>query len=266
MSAEVWYSMNYRTSAAIITAVKIETQSVHRLYDNWDRIILPGDEQEYYAGSFTSKAGQRQTLITAQQNTMGMTAAAFLASKIINAFHPEYLIMCGIAAGLGSEADHLYGDVMIPDVVWDYTSGKFTVPEKPSIVFGNIGFQPRPTCLSLDASVLAVVKSLQGKTDFTLHIGPMACGSAVIAHREAIEARIKSVVPETLGLDMESYGIFYAAENSSHPKPKAIVIKSICDYADSKKSDKYQKFAAYTSSEFTKYLLEKHLAFRDADS
>ena len=40
---------------------------------------------------------------------------------------------------------------------------------------------------------------------------------------------------------MESYGIFYAAANATHPKPKAIVIKSICDYADSKKSDQYQK-------------------------
>ena len=246
----------YRTHAAIITAVKIETESVHRLYDNWERVILPDDGQEYYARTF-----REHTIITAQQNTMGMTAAAFLSAKIISAFRPEYLIMCGIAAGLGSEADQLYGDVIVPDVVWDYSSGKFTAPGKGAITSGNVGFQPRPRSIALDAGILKLITSLKGRTEFELHIGPMACGSAVIANREAIETRIKSVIPETLGLDMESYGIFYAAENSSSPKPKAIVIKSICDYADSRKSDKYQKFAAYTSSQFTKYLLENHLPF-----
>jgi nucleoside phosphorylase len=60
---------------------------------------------------------------------------------------------------------------------------------------------------------------------------------------------------------MESYSVFYAAQNSTDPKPKAIVIKSICDFADSEKSDKYQKFAAYTSSQFAKYLYEKHLPY-----
>ena len=256
--------MNYMTSAAIITAVKIETQSVHRLYDNWGKLILPNDGQEYYECSFTDAGGHERRIITAQQNTMGMTAAALLSAKIINAFRPEYLIMCGIAAGLGTEADHLYGDVMIPDIVWDYSAGKFISPDKAAITFGNIGFQPRPRSIALDAGIADIIRGLKGKTEFELHIGPMACGSAVIANREAIETRIRSVMPETLGLDMESYGIFYAAENSSQPKPKAIVIKSICDYADSQKSDQYQKFAAYTSSEFTKCLLENHLPFQDS--
>lgn len=29
--------------AAIITAVKVETDSVMRLYDNWEKISVPGD-------------------------------------------------------------------------------------------------------------------------------------------------------------------------------------------------------------------------------
>ena len=255
--------MHYKTSAAIITAVKVETASVIRLYDRWEKVVFPNDVQEYYASSFTSADGHEHSLIAAQQNTMGMTAAAFLASKVIDAFRPEYLIMCGIAAGLGSEAGHIYGDVIIPDIVWDYSAGKFTPPVDSAITFGNVGFQPRPSSIALDDGILDIVKGLKGKTDFELLIGPMACGSAVIANREAIEARIQHVMPETLGVDMESYGIFYAAVNSAAPKPKAIVIKSICDYADSDKSDNYQKFAAYTSSEFTKYLLENHLPFHD---
>ena len=58
---------------------------------------------------------------------------------------------------------------------------------------------------------------------------------------------------------MESYGIYYAAMNASEPRPKAIVVKSICDFANSEKGDKYQKFAVYTSANYVAYLLEKHL-------
>ena len=39
----------------------------------------------------------------------------------------------------------------------------------------------------------------------------------------------------------------------------ALVAKSICDFADSTKSDQYQKFAAYTSSGYVKYLLDHYL-------
>ena len=229
-----------------------------RLYEHWNRIIIPEDKQEYFAASFT-RGGITHRIITAQQQSMGMTTAAMLASKIIFEFRPEYLIMCGIAAGLGINAEHIYGDVIVPDVVWDYSAGKFTAPEKSAITFGNLGFIPRPTSLKADESVLDIVRSLKGHTDFEILVGPMACGSAVVANREVIEKRIRPLLPDTIGLDMESYGILYAAQNAAAPRPKAVIIKSICDYADQQKSDQYQKFAAYTSSMFTKELIEQHL-------
>ncbi len=43
------------------------------------------------------------------------------------------------------------------------------------------------------------------------------------------------------------------------PQPKALIIKRVCDFADNEKSDKYQKFAAYTSCEFAKLMYEKYL-------
>ena len=143
--------------AAIITAVKVETDSVMCLYDNWKKVTFYGDAQEYYQASF-SRNGKEYSLVTAQQNAMGMTAAAFLSAKIMSRFHPEYLIMCGIAAGLGPESEQMYGDVMIPDTVWNCSSGKFTVPKDPAISFGEVGFLPRPVSLSLDSSLLEIVK------------------------------------------------------------------------------------------------------------
>lgn len=51
----------------------------------------------------------------------------------------------------------------------------------------------------------------------------------------------------------------YAAEHATQPRPTPIIAKSVCDYADSRKSDQYQKFAAFTSCQFTQLLFEKHL-------
>ncbi len=248
----------YWNSAAILTAVHIETEAVMRLYEQWDKITIPEDRQEYFTASFT-RGSRTHKIITAQQQSMGMTAAAMLASKIIFQFRPEYLIMCGIAAGLGINAEHIYGDVIVPDVVWDYSAGKFTAPEKPAITFGILGFIPRPESIKPDESVINIVRGLKGRTDYEILIGPMACGSAVVANREIIEKRIQPVMPDTIGVDMESYGILYAAQNAAEPRPKAVIIKSICDYADYQKSDQYQKFASYTSSMFAKELIEQHL-------
>ena len=58
---------------------------------------------------------------------------------------------------------------------------------------------------------------------------------------------------------MESYAVVYAANHANDPRPAPIIIKSVCDFANSEKSDEYQKFAAYTSCEFAKLLYEKYL-------
>lgn len=252
--------MDYNFDVAIVTAVKIETESVMRLYDDWKEVKISSDTQVYYETSF-EKGGVKRRVITAQQNEMGMTAASYLASKMISLFRPRYLIMVGIAAGIGAE--QIYGDVIVPDVIWNYAAGKFVSAEKADITFGDIGFLPRPIAIEIDEEILSIIKALKDNPDneFHLHIGPMACGNSVVANRDVVNKQIHSLFPKTAGLDMESYSVFYAAMHATEPKPKAIVIKSICDYADSEKSDQYQKFASYTSSRFAKFLYENYLKY-----
>jgi nucleoside phosphorylase len=87
----------------------------------------------------------------------------------------------------------------------------------------------------------------------------MASGSTVVANRLILEKQIYSQYKETKALEMESYGVAYAALHCTEPRPYPIIAKSICDFADARKSDQYQKFAAYTSCEFLKFLCEKIL-------
>ena len=73
------------------------------------------------------------------------------------------------------------------------------------------------------------------------------------------EKQIHSQYSNTAALDMESYAVMYAVNNAPAPKPKGVIIKSVCDYADEEKSDQYQRFAAFTSAQFAKLLYEKFL-------
>lgn len=251
---------DYECTAVILTAVEIETRSVKHLYKSWHKVHVRGDNQEYYE-TFFERDGEEYRVITCQQKVMGMTAATMLGAKATAAFHPRYLIMSGIAAGIGEESAQLYGDVIVPDMIWDYSTGKYVGSDESEIRFGDIGFLPRPTMIETDKEIMDVVKDTMSdpENEFHVHIGPMACGSYVVANSEVVDKRIKALFPHTVGLDMESYSVLFVAENAKEPKPKALIVKSICDFANSEKSDQFQRFAAYTSSGYVKYLLEKRL-------
>jgi nucleoside phosphorylase len=155
----------------------------------------------------------------------------------------------------------MYGDVVVPNVVWDYSSGKFVSTKRASVNFGGVGFIPRPHFINTDEALLEAVERAveSSENECHVHIGPMACGSTVVANSEVVEKQIHSQYGNTAALDMESYAVMYAVKEAPVPKPKGLVIKSVCDYANEEKSDQYQKFASFTSAQFAKLLYERFL-------
>lgn len=252
----------YDYYVALITVTATEEAGLRYMYDDWKPLLLEGDKQQYYETSFIRK-GKTYKIVTARSGEMGMTAAGILTMKMISVFRPKYVIMVGIAAGVAykKNVDQIYGDVVVPDVVWDYSSGKFVSAKRASVTFGGVGFIPRPHFVNTDESMLeAVERAMESEeNECHVHIGPMACGSTVVANSEVVEKQIHSQYGNTAALDMESYAVMYAIKEAPVPKPKGLVIKSVCDYADEEKSDQYQKFAAYTSAQFAKLLYEKFL-------
>lgn len=251
----------YNYGVALITATKMETAAVMQMYD-WHEISFDNDAQIYYETQFM-RDNALCRIVTTQQNAMGMTAAATLSMKLIEHFRPRYLIAVGIAAGVALEdvEKQIYGDVVVADEIWDYATGKFVSPEDSEIRYGNVGFLPRPAVIKMQPELRRCVEKAAKSEENQCHvfIGAMATGSAVVANREILDKQIHSQFRHTAGLDMEAYGIAYAAENATAPRPASIVIKSVSDFADNHKSDQYQKFAAYTSAEFARLLFEKYL-------
>lgn len=247
---------------ALLTVTDTEETGLRMQYRDWKEIAFPDDRQGYYETAFV-RDGRVCRVAAARQKEMGMTAGATLSMKLIEHFRPKYLIMVGLAAGVARAdmVEQLYSDVVVADVVWNYTAGKFVSPDKAEIRYGDLGFIPRPTALRLDSEIVACIRraAQSPENQCHVHIGPMACGSSVVANSEILEKQIRSQMAQTAGLDMESYAVAYAAVNATEPRPCPIIIKSVCDYADSQKDDRFQKFAAYTSAEFAKLLYEKFL-------
>ena len=255
-------NMEYDYYVALITVTETEEAGLRHMYDDWKMLHVEGDEQKYYETSFT-RNGEKHKIVTAKSGEMGMTAAGVLTMKMISLFRPKFVIMVGIAAGIAykNNVDQIYGDVVAADVVWDYSSGKFVSSKRGNVQFGGVGFIPRPHFVNTDESILEAVRQAMAsdENECHVHIGPMACGSTVVANSEVVEKQIHSQYNDTAALDMESYAVMYAVKEAPLPKPKALVLKSVCDYADEEKSDQYQKFAAYNSALFAKLLYEKFL-------
>ena len=253
---------NYHTDVALLSVTNLEFAAV-TYFHNWKAKTLSGDDQIYDVATF-EREGTTRTLVHAKLDEMGMTAAAATAMKVIYEFRPRYLIMVGIAAGIALDnvvAEQMYVDVVVPNIVWNYSAGKFVSPDKSGITFGDVGFQPKSTYVSIPEEIMPFIKKAvdSEENECHVHIGPMACGSTVVANRKVLEKQIHSQLSSTVGLDMESYAVVYAAYHAPKPRPVPIIVKSVCDFANSEKSDEYQKFAAYTSCEFAKFLYEKFL-------
>lgn len=78
---------------------------------------------------------------------------------------------------------------------------------------------------------------------------------AVIASKDEIE-KIKEHSRKLLGIEMESYGMFYAAENAIAPRPIYVAsLKSVSDFATIEKNNDYQDYASYTSAALLKHLV-----------
>ena len=80
----------------------------------------------------------------------------------------------------------------------------------------------------------------------------------MVASQEVIDM-VRSQSRKVVGLDMESYGVYLASQEVSNPAVNAIVIKSISDFADRKKDDASQEYAAYTSTQFAMHLIQNVL-------
>jgi len=253
----------YEVDVCIVTALKeVELQAVLALPGDWHSEPIAGDDTVYFRGAFV-RGVKRRSVIAAAAVEMGIPAAASLAMKMVYTFRPRYLCMCGITAGVGFRC----GDVIIADQCWDYGSGKFVTDDD-----GSVRFEAAPKYVSMSDNIkerIGVFIATKQENIAGIHgrwqgnpienalriaLAPMASGAAVVENREVVSA-IKTHNRKVAAIEMEAYGIFMAGRLSSRPRPEVVVAKSVCDVGVPPKTDEFQRYAAFTSSQVLYELL-----------
>lgn len=261
-----------KCDVAILTAVPVESDAVMALDYKWKDIYVADDPSSYHYAELSS-TGQIIRIVHVQQSEMGMSAAAATTTKLIMHFKPKYIIMTGIAAGLDLAMS--LGDIMIGTDIWNYNSGKYVESKTEygqikTILSPDPKHIPMPKALEEKLcsrnydSILREIKEMYHSTveladSLHLQFGLIACGGAVVASQEIVTDQITAHARKTIGLDMESYGVCYASQITTNPNIPAIIIKSISDSANTLKSDIAQPYAAFTSANFAKFLIENVL-------
>ena len=255
---------DYSTDLAIICALEDpELSEILKLPWNWKPPRPIDDNTFVHDGSF-SVEGRTISVSATFCSRMGMVSTALKSATIISILRPRLLVMTGICAGVRGKVD--LGDVLLADPAWDFQSGKRVKDQE------NTSFSIAPHQLSVNTLIRSHVEQVRSDkqalfniaNDFqgddahppSIHIGPVASGSAVLADGEVIN-EIKKQQRDLIGVEMEIYGLYAAANSAPHPQPKAFALKSVCDFADPDKADNKQRYAAYTSASVLRLLMEK---------
>jgi nucleoside phosphorylase len=261
----------------IITAIYEEYIEVKNiLIDGNDKSINDGSRTIYYEASVGITANYKAKTLLVCANQMGLTSAANLATKLIYRYSPKLISMTGIAAGISGKI----GDIMIPDILWDYGSGKNELQEIEESLkekFSQYRFPVKSNQHMIGELIRIVNESdinnkiynlgneilFKGKSEIlSTHIGPFVSGSAVIANDDILKS-IKEQDGKLIGFDMEAFAIAYSAHFADiSPKPIFLIIKSISDFGNNKKGHKdkkiHQKYAAFTSANCLIEIIKTH--------
>ncbi|KAK1655866.1 hypothetical protein BDP81DRAFT_11398 [Colletotrichum phormii] len=151
------------------------------------------------------------------------------------------------------QADHLIEDSRIPQFLSELVSKS---PKKMKKKFGHQGalydylFQagydhlsPDSTCDQCDHTH-TIQREDRDETDPFIHYGNIASGNQVIKHGKTRDKLSKEL--GVLCFEIEAAGL------QDFP---CLVIRGVCDYADSHKNKRWQEYAAATAAAFTKELL-----------
>ncbi|HIF9443837.1 TPA: response regulator [Photobacterium damselae] len=265
------HNENFECDVAIITALDhTELETVLKLDDNWMEFNLSNDPSLYYKTRINTSNNQQITIVAVSCHSMGMANSSAITTKVCLKFSPKYLLMTGIAAGI--EGKVKLGDILIADCCWDWGNGKQTIRDgKPMFLAApkqetiNEDLRIKLRTLGRERRFLESIyngwpSSLRPSNSLNVHLGPVATGAVVLEDPNVVDA-IRFNNRETIGIEMEGYGFMLASKLASSNQPQALVIKSVCDFADPTKDDAFQGYAAYTSASYAFKLIQEVLNF-----
>lgn len=259
--------VNYSCDVAIITAVDVEFAAFKKWkWESGSKI----QDLVWYKKTIENAAGESIRLLLVKQEGMGMVPATAITSKVIEYFGPKCVIMAGICAGRKDAVT--IGDIIVGVQAWDYGSGSLEeqgkklklipapdyirIPQDIKMLLEreftedllkNIKMRVKEIAKEEEKGTLLEIAKEQINVQNNIYFGAMASGAAVIKSEKFTNAFIKSQNRKYYGIDMETYGIYYAALHS-YQLPHFFCVKAVTDVADIDKEGKYQEYCANVSA------------------
>lgn len=186
------------------------------------------------------------------QANPGLVSAAIVTSKATEVFKPRAVAMCGICGGIEGESE--LGDIIVPDVSWNYQSGKFMRGQLKQELLQTV----------IPPLVKTRIKQLiNDEVSQALRTGllypelarrkirmlPMVSGSQVVADK-AVGQSILSQSRKVGAVDMEVASVFAAAHDFFNGAGIYLAGKTVVDLADEDKDDRYHEYGAVISARF----------------
>jgi nucleoside phosphorylase len=238
----------------IITALEVERKAVCRAFKLLDKHRVKRDSRVYWRGRLQLNDGEFYEIAVAQAADMANVNSALLTSDSIHHWKPEGLLLVGIAGAVSDEIG--LGDVVVGTEVFYYERGKQTPfgrrREPKQYPADNTLINNAIAVRRWRASV-PVARPDGNQIRPAIHYGVIASGEMVIADEHTRDELIEQH-RKILAIEMEGYGLSVAAWQS-FDRIRHLVIRAICDRADSKKTAKWHDYAAAAAAGFARHFL-----------
>lgn len=193
----------------------------------------------YYYATIENNKGEPLTIHVSSQSGYGPVKASEHSANVLKEYNPRFVGMTGVCAGDKRKKVKL-GDLIIANYAFMYDD--VMVSENPQ----QQDHQVVKYYANIDSTYFDRVCTQFGSEQKLPRITPMACVKTV--RRDEPFHNIQTLVPDTLALDMEGASFYEAV--SSLSSAHSLVVKGVCDYADSEKNDEYLVDASKISAEY----------------
>lgn len=247
----------------VLTALDKELRPLRAMFDLTDVPRMPG-VLEFV---FTDRNGEVRRGACSAIGRAGQPSAAAEAEGLLCQLRPRLAIMIGFCGGVPEKAN--LGDILVAEVAIDWDFGKW----KPTSTAAKLYARPEPITIraskshrlardivdvgigKIDGIAAAILEKSRGEiTDPKIKLVPFASGSAVIADTDVLES-IRALNESVGGVDMESYGFYYACEYSRSAKPDFLCIKSVADDCGPDKDDRLHEACCFASAEVARHIV-----------
>lgn len=259
-----WFRLN-PVDIAIVTAVDVEFAAIYD-ENTWKKDIECG-ALTFYRKIYSTNSGNKIHAILFQCESKGMVAASLAVSKLFENYCPNKVFMIGISAGNPSKTD--FGDIIVAIESCDYSNGAITESSD-----GQLEFESEATLISvsdhlanifrryskdsqLSYTIRQKVNMSSYRSDIKIRPGLMACGPLVVKSKKVTEKYIRPHNKNYLGIDMESYAVYYVCKKNNCTE--FLTIKSVSDHADTNKTHEHQEYCSKLSTELLEYYIYNEL-------